>query len=150
MLRFLVALLALAFIVAAGASCAPVDEVAIRPLMPEVRYAGHEEMAALSCPGDEKACGGLQAVYDTRNRVVYLRRGFDPSDPVDAATLLHEFVHHVQVLSGREFECPQAREKEAYAVQRAYLAASGVGDPLKVMGVNELFLLTVTSCQVLP
>lgn len=71
----------------------------------------------------------VQAVYSGGTMI--LRDDFD----IDTMShvLLHELVHHVQFMSGRAFECPQAMEWEAYDIMDKYIEATGVGektDPL--------------------
>jgi hypothetical protein len=43
----------------------------------------------------------------------------------DDQVLLHELVHHFQWMSDRQYDCPGAREAEAYEVQKSYAEAVG-------------------------
>jgi hypothetical protein len=54
----------------------------------------------------------------------------------DDYMLLHELVHHLQDESGRKFECLAMREREAYALQTAFVQETGVG-----LMPNDMFML---------
>jgi hypothetical protein len=54
----------------------------------------------------------------------------------DDYMLLHELVHHLQDESGRKFECLAMREREAYALQMAFVQETGVG-----LMPNDMFML---------
>jgi hypothetical protein len=62
---------------------------------------------------------------------VFIEQSLDfRKDPRARAVLLHELVHHVQMLTGRFDSMPgcqawYAREREAYAVQNEYLRVLG-------------------------
>jgi hypothetical protein len=67
----------------------------------------------------------IYALYDTRNRTIYLHERWTAGSPADVSILVHELVHHLQNVSGEKFACPHGREKDAYAAQRAWLAPYG-------------------------
>lgn len=67
----------------------------------------------------------LRAAYDWPNRRILLVRPWTADDPRDRAALLHELIHHVQLLN-RSYECPQAPEWEAYKLQEAWLAENRI------------------------
>ena len=55
-------------------------------------------------------------------------------------------VHHVQNLSGRTYDCPAAREAEAYGLQDRWLAMFGTA--LKAeFEMNEIKSLVLTRCR---
>jgi hypothetical protein len=54
----------------------------------------------------------------------------------DDYMLLHELVHYLQDESGRKFECLAMREREAYALQTAFVKEAGVGET-----PNDMFML---------
>jgi hypothetical protein len=62
----------------------------------------------------------------------------DLSDPLGQSYLVHELVHHAQYMAGvqRRVRCLAALEREAYAVQAAFLRARG----LPVQAVLVAFL----------
>ena len=59
--------------------------------------------------------------------------------------LAHEMVHHVQNLAGLTYDCPEARERPAFAAQQAWLARAG-SDLAEAFGIDALTLLLRTSC----
>lgn len=67
----------------------------------------------------------LAAAYDLIERRVFLVRPWDPSNPDDLFTLLHELTHDVQFLN-REWPCTQAPEWQAYKLQERWLAEQGI------------------------
>lgn len=77
----------------------------------------------------EHACGGRRCDalgwYDDKG-VVYLDDRLRDRDDVFVRSLMvHEFVHYLQHLSGKfGSRCPEqiVREREAYAIQRSYVA----------------------------
>lgn len=75
---------------------------------------------------------GLYGFYD-RDLTIYLRAGFDPSDPSDQSRLLHELVHYLQWASGRNRESCRGRlEVEAHDLQDAWRAERGLAPTLDV------------------
>ncbi|MEX5727288.1 hypothetical protein Ga0609869_000641 [Rhodovulum iodosum] len=67
----------------------------------------------------------LRAVYDWPRRRVLIVRPWHADAPRDVSVLLHELVHHVQLLN-RDWECLQAPEWEAYKLQDRWLAERGI------------------------
>ena len=91
---------------------------------------------------DANACGGRHCRVwgwypNTRNTIVYvhesardlLANGADPRSLLAASILVHEFTHFLQASSRgfAPYDCAAALslEREAYAVQNAYIAANG-------------------------
>ena len=54
----------------------------------------------------------------------------------DDYMLVHELVHHLQDESGKPFACLAMREREAYALQTAFVRETGIGDV-----PNDMFML---------
>jgi hypothetical protein len=54
----------------------------------------------------------------------------------DDYMLLHELVHLLQDQTGKKFECPALREREAYELQTKFVAETGVGET-----PNDMFML---------
>ena len=67
----------------------------------------------------------LRAAYDWPNRRILLVQPWSADNPRDRSALLHELVHHVQLLN-RGFDCPQASEWETYKLQDAWLTENDV------------------------
>jgi hypothetical protein len=61
------------------------------------------------------------AVYDDATRTIYLAEGWNRTDPAELSVLVHELVHHLQAGAQLRYECPQEREKLAYAAQERWL-----------------------------
>jgi hypothetical protein len=54
----------------------------------------------------------------------------------DDYMLLHELVHYLQDQSGKQFECPALREREAYELQTKFVEQTGAGET-----PNDMFML---------
>jgi hypothetical protein len=54
----------------------------------------------------------------------------------DDYMLLHELVHYLQDESGKRFECPALREREAYLLQSRFVDETGAGEK-----PNDMFML---------
>ena len=65
------------------------------------------------------------AIYVDAERAIYLSTAWTGNSPADLSVLVHEMVHHLQNLAGEKFECPQEREKIAYAAQERWLLRFG-------------------------
>jgi hypothetical protein len=63
----------------------------------------------------------IVAVYDDANRTIYLPEGWTGVTPAEQSLLVHEMVHHLQNLGKLKYECPEAREKLAFAAQEQWL-----------------------------
>jgi len=91
---------------------------------PDVRFKSERKihyMAQPSVPYDgEPSYHGLH-----RSGYIFLAKPWSRDDAADRARLLHELVHYMQAISGEAYRCKGAKEREAYAVQRAYLRREG-------------------------
>jgi hypothetical protein len=87
----------------------------------------------------------VAAIYRDVERTIYLPQGWTGKTPEEMSILVHEFVHHIQNLVGLRYECPEAREKSAYAAQEAWLVGSGT-NLAAVFGIDSLTLLVRTRC----
>lgn len=83
---------------------------------------------------------GLRAAYDLTSQRIFLVLPWDPDDPRHVSALLHELVHHVQLLN-RAWECPEATEWEAYDLQAQWLAENRI-DP----GFDWLWIYMISRC----
>ena len=63
----------------------------------------------------------IVAVYDDLKRTIYLPEGWTGVTPAEQSLLVHEMVHHLQNLGKLKYECPEAREKLAFAAQEQWL-----------------------------
>jgi len=64
----------------------------------------------------------ITAIYDDAGRTIYLPEGWSGTTPAELSVLVHEMVHHLQNRAQLKYECPQAREKLAYAAQERWLS----------------------------
>ena len=88
----------------------------------------------------------VAALYDDRSRTIYLPEGWTGKTPAEVSVLVHEMVHHLQNVAGLKYECPQAREKLAYAAQDQWLARSG-RNLLDEFELDALTMLLRTKCM---
>jgi len=95
----------------------------------DVRYQGLPQNAATEgAPNGEMAAALMRdtvAVYSDADETIYLARGWAGGTAADLSVLVHEMVHHVQKRAGLKYECPQEREKLAYAAQDRWLGLFG-------------------------
>jgi hypothetical protein len=70
--------------------------------------------------------------------VIEIAADIDLTDPMGQSYLVHELVHHAQYMAGvqRRVRCPAHMEREAYAVQAAFLRARGL--PVQAVMVGFL------------
>ena len=62
------------------------------------------------------------AVYNSDLKTIFLSDDWRGKSPADQSVLVHEMVHHLQIMAEQKFECPMAREKLAYLAQDKWLA----------------------------
>jgi hypothetical protein len=75
-------------------------------------------------------------------RIILSNQIWDPSSPQAQSYLLHELVHHAQFLSGRNYPCHAAEEREAYTLQSKWLVEHGI-KPL----VTAAWIDKMSSCS---
>jgi Domain of unknown function (DUF6647) len=85
--------------------------------MAQLRYGG--SVASQAMPLDMGR--DVVAIYDEAKRTVYLPEGWTGVTPAEQSVLVHEMVHHLQNLGKLKYECPEAREKLAFAAQEQWL-----------------------------
>jgi hypothetical protein len=88
----------------------------------------------------------VMAVYDDRNRTIYLREGWTGATPAETSVLVHELIHHVQNTSSEKYECPQEREKLAYRAQARWLELFGK-TLLGEFEIDPMTVLVRTNCM---
>ena len=120
------------------------------PELPRVARVTPEEMVQVRLRGRESPAAAtafeVEALYDDSTRTIYLRRGWSPRTPREVSVLVHEMVHHLQNAAGMRFECPQARERMAYAAQRRWLERHGK-DLLDEFQLDPMTVLLRTRCM---
>jgi Domain of unknown function (DUF6647) len=95
---------------------------------PRIEFIQFASMAQLRFRGSASNQGmpldmgrDIVAVYDDANRTIYLPEGWTGVTPAEQSLLVHEMVHHLQNLGKLKYECPEAREKLAFAAQEQWL-----------------------------
>lgn len=99
--------------------------------VPSDRWAGHQP--------------DVVAVYDDEARTIYLPEGWTGGTAAELSVLVHEMVHHMQNSAGKKFECPEAREKQAYQAQEKWLALFG-SDLTRDFEIDPFTRLVRTTC----
>jgi hypothetical protein len=91
---------------------------------------------------------GLKGVQQARAMAAYLpgqiilnNVAWDPESLRSQSYLVHELVHHAQLISGRHYACDNAKEREAYTLQNRWLVEHG-DEPL----VSEDFIDKISAC----
>lgn len=112
---------------------------------PNIDYLPPEKLAELyyGKPVSKDAALNIEAIYSDVTQTIYLRDDWDVDDLNDQSTLLHELVHHMQVINGIEHECLRQREHQAYELQMQWLREKGVEDPMALIGINMLMYVMV-------
>jgi hypothetical protein len=85
--------------------------------MAQLRYRGSAGNQAMPLDIERD----IVAVYDDAKRTIYLPEGWTGVTPAEQSLLVHEMVHHLQNLGSLKYECPEAREKLAFAAQEQWL-----------------------------
>ena len=82
--------------------------------------------------GAEEAIVGIEplALYSRDRHVIYLTDTWNSDQLLDRSILLHELVHHLQVMNGVKLACQTKYEAQAYQLQISWLIEQGVQDPL--------------------
>jgi hypothetical protein len=129
--------------------------------LPQVQFASAARIAALRYrhilpgrtqdgPTDNSAMLGadrdIVAVYDSAAQTIYLPEDWNASSPTDMSVLVHEMVHHLQNRGQLKYNCPEEREKLAYAAQEKWLALTG-HSLVKDFDIDGFTLLAKTLCM---
>ncbi|MBV8060990.1 MAG: hypothetical protein JO126_00210 [Alphaproteobacteria bacterium] len=92
---------------------------------------------------------GLSGVQQARSMAAYLPGQllinnvvWDPESVRAQSYVLHELVHHAQLLSDRTYACHDAKEREAYTLQNQWLAEHG-----EEPAVTQEFIDKISSCN---
>jgi Domain of unknown function (DUF6647)/Transposase DDE domain len=65
------------------------------------------------------------AIYNDEEQLIYLPEKWTGTSPAELSVLVHEMVHHIQNIAALSYECPEAREKLAFAAQERWLVMFG-------------------------
>ena len=120
----------------------------ILPELPGVEYQTQVEMRDwLSETRDLPEGSRIGAVY--HEGTIHLPAGTDLTDTRHRSFVLHELVHHLQREAGAIMDpdpCVSPIEREAYAVQFAFLESRGIADPIKWLDMDPWLHLKQTKC----
>ncbi len=88
-------------------------------------------------------------LYDHERQVVMINESFEKDEAHDRSVIFHELVHHIQFHNGvyEKVKCFGELEKEAYDLQDRWLKEKYNVGVRETIGVNDLFLLLIFSCQ---
>ena len=116
-------------------------------VLPRIEFADSERMRRLryGADGDAPPTLSVVALYDDAAGTIFLPGDWTGSTPAEMSILVHEMVHHLQNASGRAFDCPGAREAEAFELQERWLALSGE-TLAEAFELTPLTLFVLTSC----
>jgi len=123
------------------ASATKIAALRYKGLLPDRR----QEAALINDQALPPAQREVVAVYHDATRTIYLREGWTGTTPTELSVLVHEMVHHLQSSAGLKFECPQAREKLAYAAQDKWLGLFG-RDLATDFEIDPFTLVVTTRC----
>ena len=111
-----------------------------------VRMSGaSDSMANAGDRPGRRAWSQIVALYDDRNRTIYLSHDWKGNTPTEVSVLVHEMVHHLQNLAGLRYACAEEREELAYAAQGRWLALYGRNFK-KEFKVDDLTMALRTKC----
>lgn len=108
--------------------------------LPEV-VASREQMIAKI--GDPQRQSALARALYVPGEVVIDDEFWDASDTRTVSFLVHELVHHAQLVSGRSYACHNAKEWEAYKLQNMWLAEHGLPP-----AVEEKWIARMADCNI--
>jgi hypothetical protein len=84
------------------------------------------------------------ALYGRETHVLFLSDRLVFDNLVDQSILLHELVHHMQVVNTVPSACREAAEGQAYRLQVMWLAEHGVADPYALLGISQYEVESLT------
>ena len=114
---------------------------------PPVHFATPAQLARMlygENAGADRICP--TALYSIERHEVYLSTAWKADDLRDRSMLLHELVHHLQVLDKVKVDCQALYDRQAYHWQTTWLREQGIAEPYKFLRLNEFTVYTMTSC----
>jgi len=112
---------------------------------PVIQFVPPEELVKRYTAG-KSAAPHIEALYSNKDRVVYLPDGWSLDNLRDRSALLHELVHHLQMLNKVKTTCRAEYEWDAYKLQTAWLREQGIEDPLQFLGINLMAIYVFSRC----
>jgi hypothetical protein len=92
--------------------------------------------------GDPQRQSAMARALYVPNQVVLDDQFWDATDTRKVSFLLHELVHHAQLVSGKKYPCANAKEWEAYRLQNMWLEEKGLAP-----AVSEEWIATMAACH---
>jgi hypothetical protein len=106
-------------------------EMDVHPLPEPVIDTDMGDFVRLITPVDLKGRGVFAAYQLGR---IYLPHYYSEDMPL----LVHEMVHHAQVISARKYECTNAKEREAYQLQNSFAIKFGYSMRVPIEQIESL------------
>ena len=130
----------------ASRAVAGIDDLPVPDLLPAIQFLPNDFITEVVF-GDNRdnATGQALAAYHISSRTILLNDSWAGETFVDQSVLMHELVHHMQRMAGKEYICPGLSERTAYEAQRIFLESHGL-DMFEVMEISKLFYMIVTNC----
>ena len=114
---------------------------------PAVRLVSNTQLKTLYFGfGFEPEAIQMHSLYSRETHIVYLRDTWNPDNLFDRSLLVHELVHHLQMLNKLRMACPEEYEAQAYQLQIEWLREQGIQDPYKLLGLTELAIDSLSQC----
>jgi hypothetical protein len=116
-----------------------------------MRYGGiaSDRLSIRSIESEPKFSAGslpdVVSLYEDGHRTIHLPTGWSGSTAAELSMLVHEMVHHMQNVAGLKYECPEAREGQAFTAQEQWLRLFGT-DLNAEFGLDPFTLLVRTNC----
>ena len=88
-------------------------------IMPEIVFVAPELLQPSACL-DNIHCLSAKALYVPAEHRIYLRNDWSADNFHDLGILLHEFVHHLQIVGKLQYPCETEIELPAYTIQEAF------------------------------
>ncbi|MBI3419289.1 MAG: hypothetical protein HY053_04060 [Proteobacteria bacterium] len=121
----------------------------LRPMAKWVENATHIKISTLPIVVASgirlKTSLGLQGIQQARSIAAYLPGQiiinniiWDPDSLRSQSYIVHEMVHHAQLLGGKSYPCNNAKEREAYLLQNRWLEEHGEDAIVSASWIDEM------------
>lgn len=119
----------------------------VTPALPPIILIPRHRLVEIAFGPNPPAYTGVSALYDRNTSRIYMLDSWKDTDLLNKSELVHELVHHVQHTNNVVAPCLRAHERQAIHLQIQWLREQGVNDPYKFLGINELYVVLVSSCH---
>jgi hypothetical protein len=111
---------------------------------PNITFVTAEWMA--SRLGQKSMVATPEALYGSATLTVYLLEEWSPANIRHQSILLHELVHHLQILNGAAVSCPAQYNGLAYELQLEWLREHGISDPFEFLDITPTDVFVQSLC----